>query len=475
MSRHVFTSAVLLLLFVVMMCDTGRAVKAAEPSSGLGSSLDKHFVWRDTTGDETVSLLYAPSLVEVNGGVFAVAGALLKKGGSNFFTGIASELLELSGENPKMLGGSNLRTKALEKCSSEGGKCPSQSTNRAGSQSEMKVHVSQPTTVVKGNGIYMLAGTYIRENVPVCQGGTDAASWGLLLVKGNVSKEQDKEIVWEATYGLPCTSIVKLNESWALLIGDGGSGIKMDDDTLVFPLEAVKKEDEEAKDGKNDDVSLILYSSDNINWKLSKGMSAGGCGDPSIVEREKGILMMMTACGDGRRRVYESGDKGESWTEALGTLSRVWGNNQKRHEKGVRSGLITAKIDGVGNDKRNVMLVTLPVFSKKADTGGRGKEKGELHLWLTDNTHIVDIGPVSGDDDAAASSLLYKSDGSGNNNNELIALYEKEDGFRQSLGMVSVRQTEQLKRVREVLTTWKEVDERVSAVPYFNCCDESLN
>ncbi|KAF8303483.1 putative trans-sialidase, Group V [Trypanosoma cruzi] len=467
MSRHAFTFAVLLLLVVKMCCGTGRAVKAAEPSPGLGSLPGKHFVWRDTTGEETVDSLYAPSLVEVNGKVFAVAEALCKKKnegeGNYYFTEIASELLELSGENPKMLNLSKLKTQTLEKCSSEDGKCPSRSTNRAGSQSFHSVRVSRPTTVVKGNGIYMLAGKYIRENVAVCRVGADAASWGLLLVKGNVSGEQDNGIVWEDTDGLPCTSIVGRHESLAGEIGSGGSGIKMDDDTLVFPLEAVKKDGTESEE-KNNNVSLILYSSkDTTNWTLSKGMSAYGCSDPSVVEREKGKLMMMTACDDGRRRVYESGDKGDSWTEALGTLSRVWGNNQKRHEKGVRSGFITAKIDGVGNDKRRVMLVTLPVYAKNAEEEN-GKEKGELHLWLTDNTHIVYIGPVSGkDDDVTASSLLYKSGTNGNNNkDELIALYKKDDGFRQSSGMVSVLLTEQLKRVKEVLTTWREVDERVS-------------
>ncbi|EKG00220.1 trans-sialidase, putative, partial [Trypanosoma cruzi] len=77
--------------------------------------------------------------------------------------------------------------------------------------------------------------------------------------------------------------------------------------------------------------------------------------------------------------------------------------------------------------------------------------------------HIVDIGPVS-DDDAAASSLLYKSAGSGDMKEELIALYEKkkEDEGKPSPGMVSVLLTEQLQRVKEVLTTWKEVDDIVS-------------
>ncbi|EKG08537.1 trans-sialidase, putative, partial [Trypanosoma cruzi] len=182
-------------------------------------------------------------------------------------------------------------------------------------------------------------------------------------------------------------------------------------------------------------------------------MSADGCSVPSVVEWEKDKkLIMMTACDDGRRRVYESGDKGDSWTEALGTLSRVWGNQNEGHEKGVGSGFSTATIDGV-EDNRNVMLVTLPVYPKKE------KEKGELHLWLTDNTHIVDIGPVPGDDDAAASSLLYKSGKSGDKKEELIALYEKKKGGEQpSPGMVSVLLTEQLQRLKEVLTTWKEVD-----------------
>ncbi|EKF30750.1 trans-sialidase, putative, partial [Trypanosoma cruzi marinkellei] len=183
------------------------------------------------------------------------------------------------------------------------------------------------------------------------------------------------------------------------------------------------------------------------------GMSDGGCSDPSVVGW-KDKLMMMTACDDGRRRVYESGDKGESWTEALGTLSRVWGNKKGEDAKDVGSGFITATIDGAENDKkRDVMLITLPVYVKE-------NGKGVLHLWLTDNTHIVDIGPVSGNDDAAASSLLYKS----GENEELIALYEKKKGVWEtpSTGLVSVLLTAQLQRVKEVLKTWKEVDERVS-------------
>ncbi|EKF99878.1 trans-sialidase, putative, partial [Trypanosoma cruzi] len=297
----------------------------------------------------------------------------------------------------------------------------------------------------------MLVGKHSHDDLAECKATTDTIKSGILLVKGKVGEGGNK-INWNDTDGVPCILGEKHKSLSQLLVG-GGSGVMLKDGTFLFPVEGTKKKEE--KDGKT--VSLIIYSLKEVtNWTLSKGMSADGCGVPSVVEWED-KLMMMTACDDGRRRVYESGDKGESWTEALGTLSRVWGNKHNGNEKRVGSGFTTAKIDGVEGN-RNVMLVTLPVYPEEESK--KENRKGKLHLWLTDNTHIVDIGPVSDDDDAAASSLLYRS----GETNELIALYEKKkvDADTPSPGMVSVRLTEQLKRVKEVVATWKEVDERVS-------------
>ncbi|RNC32996.1 putative trans-sialidase, partial [Trypanosoma cruzi] len=335
-------------------------------------------------------------------------------------------------------------------------KCASQNAALEGASAgpKKKVHVSQPTTVVKENEIYMLVGKCSQTAVGPLK--NDAEDCRLLLAKGNVSGESsNKRIYWNGIDDLQSTYNIQ-QEALTALLGGGGSGVHTEDGTLVFPVEGTKKG--ESNDGKT--VSLLIYNSKDTTeiWKLSKEIPDGGCSDPSVVEWRKKDkkLMMMTACGDGRRRVYESADKGESWTEALGTLSRVWGNKQGEGVKAVRSGFITAKIGGDENN-RNVMLVTLPVYPEK---DGK-KEKGELHLWLTDNTHIVDIGPVS-DDDAAASSLLYRSAGSGTDKEELIALYEKKNGEESSPGMVSVLLTEQLKRVKDVLATWKKVDETVS-------------
>ncbi|KAF8306218.1 putative trans-sialidase, Group V [Trypanosoma cruzi] len=466
MSRHLFCFAVLLLLILVMMCcnavEAEQTIKAAPDPRSLPKT---YFVWRDKDDKETVVSLRVPSLVEVEGDVFAVAEAPCKDGSEKVFTGIASELLTLGDEKSKELGTNAVKTQVLEECAFDE-KSACHIAGQDDSKTQTRVLLSRPTTVVKGSDIYMLAGNY---SWPLAAGvqGADAGNWGLVLVKGNVSNEKSqKRIFWNDTYAIPW-NYNKQHESLTRLIGGGGSGVKREDGTLVFPVEGTRKKTTNQVDTEKDEKTvslLIIYSSDKAaSWKLSKGMSDGGCSDPSVVEWEKEDkkIIMMTACDDGRRRVYESGDMGELWTEALGTLSRVWGNKQGEGVKAVRSGFITATIDG--DDNRNVMLVTLPVYSEETEKGDNGK--GKLHLWLTDNTHIVDIGPVSDDDDAAASSLLYKSAGSGDNKQkeELIALYEKkkEDG-KPSHSLWSVLLTEQLQRVKDVLLTWKKVDDIVS-------------
>ncbi|EAN90488.1 putative trans-sialidase, Group VI [Trypanosoma cruzi] len=443
MSRDLFCSAFLLLLVVMMCCNTGGAAEAAEQPS------EPRFGWKDANdGGVTVESLGVPGLLKVGSDVFAVAEAQCKKNSeSDSFTGIASQLLPKQTANtPVEVLNEVKETQFLEEGTSE--------------DSRKKVDVRRPTTVMQGNDIYMLVGKYSSADVGEKSGANDG---GFFLVKGEVSDESGggKRIKWSDNEDVSRASFGEQRQSWSRLIGGGGLGVYTDDGRLVFPVQGTKKKGEAQNDEKT--VSLLIYTSSSTkSWTLSKGMSDGGCSAPSVVEwKDKKLIMMMTACDDGRRRVYESGDMGDSWTEALGTLSRVWGN--KKGAKTVRSGFITATVDGVEGN-RNVMLVTLPVYSEKLEKGDNGKEKSELHLWLTDNTHIVDIGPVSGkDDDVAASSLLYKSAESGDNGEKLIVLYEKKKGDEESShSLWSVLLTEQLQRVKDVLATWKKVDDLVS-------------
>ncbi|RNE95408.1 trans-sialidase [Trypanosoma cruzi] len=339
MSRRVINSAVLLLI-VVMLCRNSEAAAAEE-----NLSADPKFQWKGISeGDVTVESLGAPGLLKVGIDVFAVAEAQCKKDGGDTFTGVASQLVTMDkGNEPKeVLNDVKEKTQVLEE---------------GGSSEAKKVHVSRPTTVVKESDIYMLVGKYSRT--PTAGGAGD---WGLLLVKGTVSdkEESNKQIDWKDTNAVPTKPLGEQQNSLKRLIGVGGSGVKMEDGTLVFPLEGTHEKDTTEEDGKT--VSLIILK-DTESWTLSKGMSADGCGYPSVVEWEKDKLMMMTACDDGRRRVYESADKGASWTEALGTLSRVWGNKQGNVKvEIVGSGLITATF---GDEQKNVMLVTLPVYAKE--------------------------------------------------------------------------------------------------------------
>ncbi|EKF99597.1 trans-sialidase, putative, partial [Trypanosoma cruzi] len=290
--------------------------------------------WRSITcdgGGETVDSLGAPSLLKVGSDVFAVAEAQCKKkAGDGSFTGVASQPLktETAKTPEEVLEKPEDKTQVLEEDASK--------------DEKKKVDVSRPTTAVKGNDIYMLVGQYGSKDCP----SSGAGGCGPLLVKGSVSggDTNNKKIDWEVTESSLQRLFDTQPDSWTTLIGSGGSGVKMKDETIVFPVEGTKK----AADGEGEDVktvSLIIHSKDTTDWTLSKGMTDGGCSDPSVVEWEEDKLMMMTACDDGRRRVYESGDKGEEWTEALGTLSRVWGNKKKDEvAKAVGSGFITATL-----------------------------------------------------------------------------------------------------------------------------------
>ncbi|EKG01025.1 trans-sialidase, putative, partial [Trypanosoma cruzi] len=244
MSRHLFYSAVLL---VVMMC-CGTGVAHAEPA---GQASERNYKWKVIPEGETVESLGAPGLLKVGNDVFAVAEAQCKKNGeSNSFTGIASQLLTTKNVNAPVEVLNEMKdTQVLEEAISEGQK---------------KVDVSRPTTVVKGNDIYMLVGKYSSADVGEKNGANDG---GLLLVQWQVSAESggEKRIKWKDNDAVSRISVGEQLESWTGLIGGGGSGVKMNDDTLAFPVEGTKKEGEKT-------VLLLIYTlkDDAASWKLSK-------------------------------------------------------------------------------------------------------------------------------------------------------------------------------------------------------------
>ncbi|ESS62655.1 complement regulatory protein [Trypanosoma cruzi Dm28c] len=434
MSRRVFTSAVLLLLFVMMCCGTCGAAAADGSKTRntidpfTGSTSISFANWKEFKEDGSkITSLRVPILVEVQGHVFAIAEARCKdedKCSEVGFTRIASKYLGLNGDSgptefltaDASVFGADLVKEVSEGISTRNG-------------------ITRPTTLVLGDSVYMLLGNYSRTKQQV-EGKNER---GLLLVKGTLADEGGtKKIRWNETH-LVKPQGTGYSGSLTELIGGGGSGAVMRDGALVFPMQAKNS------DGERVLLSMRLSNSGN-KWQLSSETPGKGCRDPTLVkwkeDKEDEILFMMAHCAGGYYDVYRSILDGVNWYKLGEPINRVWGNSHDRKGYGVQSGSTTAIIEG-----KKVMLITAPVYAKE-DNG-----KGWLHLWVTDNARVYDVGPASREkDDAAASSLLMKSE-----NKELISLYEnkKSDG---AYNLVAVRLTEKLERIKEVVKKWKDLD-----------------
>nr|AGN32969.1 trans-sialidase [Trypanosoma rangeli] len=419
MPRQLFYSAALLLCVLSMCCGSGAAAGArknvVDPLTG--TAIVSGAEWEDVkSGGASVNSLRVPSLVEVDGAVFAVAEVQCKdKNGS--FTGIVSQHLRGIGQEPTEIpmgaGPGSFHAQLLK----EGG-------------NKMK-DIVQPTTIVSGNNVYVLLGSCSRATPRSPE--ADRSSCKLLLVKGSLTGEEEKKVQWGKPHAVQFELGIFVRSLTDLSAG-GGSGVVMSDGTLVFPVRATKN-------GKKVLLAARFTASEN-KWGPLDDTAGGGCGDPSIVEWGKDIfrhLLMMTPCTDGYYNVYESFMSLQAWRALKAPISRVWGNSRGREGEGVRSGFITADIDG-----EKVMLLTTPVYS---ETG-----KGRLHLWVTDNARVHDVGSVSREEhDAAASSLLYRS-----GKKELILLYEKKSG--DSYSLVAANLTGKLEQIKSVVRAWKDTD-----------------
>ncbi|EKF27202.1 trans-sialidase, putative, partial [Trypanosoma cruzi marinkellei] len=238
-------------------------------------------------------------------------------------------------------------------------------TNRVG-------FLHRPTTATKGNRVFLLAGNSKASNVGGSwrEGGLD-----LKLVVGDVRKPTGAEpsgwITWGTPKSLSPNNSVVSETNLANVLPSGGSGVVMEDGTLVFSLLARMQAE--------DDYSMIIYSTDNgNNWVFPEGMSPANCTEPRTTEWGASLLMIVD-CDNGQK-VYESRDKGKTWEEAVGKLLGVWVNSGSRHPRDLSlyvGALITATIEG-----RKVMLYTQKsLLSSREET----ERVTAFYLWVTDN------------------------------------------------------------------------------------------
>ncbi|RNE96971.1 group II trans-sialidase superfamily [Trypanosoma rangeli] len=297
------------------------------------------------------------------------------------------------------------------------------------------IRALKPTTIAMDNKVFLLVGDYHQKYDPSLRKQT-APSQDLYLLVGEAT--QDKVIQW----GEP-TSILSQIEPYAnqsgvnRFGGSGGSGIVMEDGTLVFPVMARNKV-------KQLFLSMIIYSKDDgKNWVLPHGMLPTRCTRPLIVEWEQGQLVMVAKCFF-LTQVFESRDMGATWTRAVRTLTRVqplllpdaW-----RTAKVVGS-LTTATIAG-----KKVML-----YTQKEIPPWEIVQATALYLWVTDNNRTFHVGHISMDtaeEVASANTLLHCND-------VLYLLQERGNDKASSLFLALL--TEQLKTITSVLETWAKLD-----------------
>ncbi|EAN84690.1 putative trans-sialidase, Group II [Trypanosoma cruzi] len=443
MSRRVFASAVL-LLFVVMMCSSGRASNAVTSNSGnvqLPHTVDLFLpnqtlvVSKDGRSQETKrDAFVSPSLVSAGGVIAAFAEGHMEtkyQGGQSTkpSSDVVAEYIDSAWDWPTL----------VEKVNKDTWRAHTVLGAAEGKDYRMG-GLHHPTSITRGNKVFLLAGGFgeLKES----GGNWEWGKFELTLVVGDVTnstpgdpggriKWGDPRPLFDSKYSLNHKS--KLNTFFA----SGGSGVLMEDGAIVFSLMAVNE--------KNDGVlPMIIYSTDDgSTWLLSEDISPANCFNPHITKWE-GKLLMIVDC-EKDQRVYESRDMGTTWTEAIGTLPGVWVKSQLGDypDEGLHvDALITATIEG-----RKVML-----YTQRGNFSGETERTTALYVWVTDNNRSFSVGPVGMDNAVKgelAGALLY-SDG-------YLHLLQQRVSAEGSAISLS-RLTEELKKIESVLSTWAQLD-----------------
>ncbi|RNC41160.1 trans-sialidase [Trypanosoma cruzi] len=267
MSRRVFTSAVLLLLVMMIFCDRGAAAveqagDAVDPFTGTTSISFAN--WKEVNGNgREITSLRVPGLVKVGDDVFAVAEAQCgERNGASSCPGIVSKHLDISDDSMDI---SMLDISLF--CMQLG----DTTANNFGT-----TEVLRPTTVAIEDSVYMLLGNQSRTK----QQDEVKNEPGLLLVRGTVSDEGGKKkIRWNEIH-LVNPQAIGYSGSLTELIGGGGSGAVMRDGAIVFPMQA------KGKDGKSVLLSITFTPSKN-KWEFSSEATGKAAGIHPLWSGEK--------------------------------------------------------------------------------------------------------------------------------------------------------------------------------------------
>ncbi|RNF15412.1 surface protein-2 [Trypanosoma cruzi] len=437
MSRHVFTSAVLLLV-VMMMCCSTRAAHAVE--SNLRDAQMPQWVYIFVSGKTRVlakdgtevgaSDSFGAASPVIAGGVMAVVTT------GNFLRDpviFLSQSDVVAGYFNPAWDWSFLVSKVSEDT------WRAHTVFHTANETELVGVARLPTTIGKGNKVYLLVESYEKKYDGAAKNWTTDGKDIKLIVgdaRPSTGRRESGTIIWGDPTSLLQQLTPETQTELKKLAPFGGAGVLMENGTLVFPLSGTNEQ--------RGHSNRITYSTDDgTNWVFPAGTPPAECVGISITEWETGQILMVTGCTIGRK-VYESRDMGTTWTEAVGTLPGVWVNARSGTRWTVDlsvGSLITATIEGV-----KVMLYT----HKRYRTLEK-KEKA-LYLCVTDNSRMFCLGPIYVESllSETVSNNLLHSDG---------ALHITRLTYTGAGTVISLaRLTRELETIKSTLSNWKKLD-----------------
>ncbi|EKF38879.1 trans-sialidase, putative [Trypanosoma cruzi marinkellei] len=408
MSRRVFHSAVLLPLLIVMwMCSNNcGAVSAQEREANDGSKFFR-FPLKDSSGRSASGVVKLPQGIDLF--VSQTTQVVPKSGGASVTEGnlFTSPSLVSAGRVMAAFAESHMPPDPARGTPNKpisdvvagyidtawdwstlvgevnNSKWRAHTVLSAAEGEERLGVVLRPTTATKGNRVFLLAG---RSDEFFLGNEWKQKNLDLKLVVGDVTNptagsKPSGWITWGTPKSLSPNNSANSENKLAKVLPSGGSGVVMEDGTLVFSLLS--------KMQAGDDYSMIIYSTDNgNNWVFPEGVPPANCTEPRTTEWGASLLMIVD-CDNGQK-VYESRDKGKTWEEAVGKLLGVWVNSGSRHPRDLSlyvGALITATVEG-----RKVMLYTQKSF---LSTREENEWVTAFYLWVTDNNRSFSVGPVA--------------------------------------------------------------------------------
>ncbi|KAG8340209.1 putative trans-sialidase [Trypanosoma vivax] len=401
-----------------------------------------------TVWNRTVHSFRAPSMVEVDGVLVAIADARYRSSTDYHLTDIVA------------------------KYSADGGKTwKTEVIIRNPQVNPVYSRVVDPTVVVKGNKIFVLAGMFYNT-YGYWSWHANSSDWDAAMYVGDVEKtvadgvpaatitwkklrtfkeeylsryqynvkpdyEWDTDISWEPSHFLGGVGhgIVTSTDLYKEM-ADGQREKVADKGVIIIPIQI--------KQGTFKVAATILYSKDDgKTWKFGDGRTPIHTTESSVVEW-KGMLLLNARSDSGFRKVFTSDDMGNNWEEYW-KLSKVWGNAPSRRAPGSSSSTIKVNIEG-----RDLMLLTVPKNTRESH------DRDRLQLWITDGDRVFLVGQVSnGDDKGPYATLMHMKDPK-TREDVLYCLHEQ--NIDEIYSIVSVKLVVHMERIRWVVRMWNRQD-----------------